>query len=184
MNSWEIFKAASVISQGGIIAYPTEAVYGLGCSAYCQHAVEKILRLKSRKPHKGLILVGYDIRQFKNWINIKTVQNSSEIMDSWPGPVTWVIPANRKVPAWLTGNHSGIAIRISAHPVVRSLTKHAGILVSTSANPGLRRPARTSLQARNYFGKSIEYIIPGKTDEKINPTEIRDAITGQILRRS
>jgi len=184
LNSWEISKAASIVSQGGVIAYPTEAVYGLGCSAYCQDAVEKILRLKFRKPHKGLILVGYDIGQFNNWIDIKRVQNSTEIMNSWPGPVTWIIPVSRKAPTWITGNHPGIAIRISAHPVVRSLTKHAGILVSTSANPSMRKPARTSLQVRNYFGKSIEYIIPGTTDKNNNPTEIRDAITGQIIRSS
>ncbi len=182
MKTWEINKAVEVISQGGVIAYPTEAVYGLGCSAYARGAVDKILLIKSRRKQKGLILVGYQIEDFQDWVDVEFVKNSIEITSSWPGPVTWIVPANRNVPDWITGGNPGVAIRISSHPVVRNLTQKAGILVSTSANPASRRPARTSLQVYNYFGKSIDYIIPGYTDTNTNPSEIRDALTGKILR--
>ncbi len=182
MKPWQISKAVKVINQGGVIAYPTEAVYGLGCSANDRHAVERILWLKSRRRQKGLILVGYEIDDFRDWIDLDFVEKSAVIMDSWPGPVTWIIPARRNVPKWITGGNPGIAIRISAHPVVRNLTEKAGILVSTSANPSSREPARTSLEVQNYFGKSIDYIIPGRTDMTANPSEIRDALSGKVLR--
>jgi L-threonylcarbamoyladenylate synthase len=184
LKPWHISKAVEVISHGGVIAYPTEAVYGLGCSAYVKQAVEKILWIKSRRRYKGLILVGYEIEDFRDWIDLDFVKDSHEITGSWPGPVTWIIPAKRNTPSWLSGGNPGIAVRISAHPIVRSLTEKAGILVSTSANPASRMPARTSLGVHNYFGKSIDYIIPGDTGSTAKPTEIRDALTGRVIRKA
>ncbi|NNE38723.1 MAG: tRNA threonylcarbamoyladenosine biosynthesis protein RimN, partial [Gammaproteobacteria bacterium] len=103
MKAWQINKAVGIISKGGIIAYPTEAVYGLGCSAHISQAVDKILWIKSRRRQKGLILVGTDIDEFQGWIDLEYVKGSEEIMCSWPGPVTWIIPARRTAPEWITG---------------------------------------------------------------------------------
>lgn len=102
---------------------------------------------------------------------------------TWPGPVTWVIPASRRAPNWLTGGHAGLAVRISAHPWIQTLTALAGPLVSTSANPSGRPPARTLLRAHGYFPRGVDYFVPGGLGMGRRPTEIRDAVSGRILRK-
>lgn len=175
-------RSVSVINCGGILAYPTEAVYGLGCSPCREDAVRKILRLKRRKAGKGLILIGSDIRQFRTLVDLDGLERREEILASWPGPVTWILPAKPGVPAWLSGNSRGLAVRVSAHPEVRQLCKKAGALVSTSANPAGRKPARTAAAVRTYFGAEVDFILPGEAGPQSRPTEIRDAVSGKVLR--
>lgn len=182
MKRWQIQRAIAVVSGGGTIAYPTEAVYGIGCSPFCQKAVERILQLKGRQPSKGFILIGSKISQFSSMIKTEVITSRPEILSSWPGPVTWVIPARPEVPEWLTGRHTSLAIRVSAHPLVRELCDNVGPLVSTSANPSGATPARTAFRVQTYFGTGLDYIIPGKVGGLERPTEIRDALTGRTLR--
>jgi L-threonylcarbamoyladenylate synthase len=106
-----------------------------------------------------------------------------EILASWPGPVTWVVPAKPGLPRFVTGTHQGIAVRVSAHPVVRQLCAMVGVLVSTSANPGGHIPARNPLKVRNYFADRVDYIVPGQLGSSLKPTEIRNALNGKILRK-
>ena len=167
---------------GGVLAYPTEAVYGLGCSPYCRSAVLKILTLKKRDIAKGMILVGSDISQFDRLVDFNGLQRKDEILATWPGPVTWILPARSGVPYWLRGTNRGLAVRISNHPEVRQLCKNAGILVSTSANPAGCKPARDARRVRAYFRDSLDYILPGTVGKLAGPTEIRDALSGKILR--
>ena len=183
MKPWQLYHCREVIAHDGIIAYPTEAVYGLGCSPWCQDAVHKILRLKQRSVSKGLILIGSDISQFQDIIEIQGLTRKQAILDSWPGPVSWVVPAKPGLPRYLTGSHRGIAVRVSAHPTVRQLCSEVGVLVSTSANPGGHSPARTSFRVRTYFATHIDYILPGQAGPAARPTEIRHALTGNILRK-
>jgi L-threonylcarbamoyladenylate synthase len=105
-----------------------------------------------------------------------------EILATWPGPVTWILPARPGIPSWLRGNNQGLAVRISNHPEVRELCENAGILVSTSANPAGSKPARDVRRVRAYFGDSLDYILPGRVGNLAGPTEIRDAVSGKILR--
>jgi L-threonylcarbamoyladenylate synthase len=182
LKPWLINKSVKVIQSGGILAYPTEAVYGLGCSAYSLSAIKRILCLKQRNSAKGLILVGYDINQFEEMINFDSVFNKSEILATWPGHITWILPAKPRVPNWLTGKNKGLAVRISAHPIVKQLCKKAGILVSTSANPGGYQAVTNSSQVRAYFGNKLDYIYPGMAGQAAKPSEIRDALTGKVLR--
>lgn len=182
MKPWEIHNAITVVSRGGTLAYPTEAVYGIGCSPFCQDAVERILELKGRRASKGFILIGSSISHFNSLVKSEVITSRPEIMASWPGPVTWVVPARPEVPEWLTGKHSSLAIRVSAHPLVRQLCESVGPLVSTSANPSGASPARTAFRVRTYFGDELDYIIPGKVGGLGRPTEIRDALTGRVLR--
>ena len=182
MTLWQINHAVRVIRQGGVIAYPTEAVYGLGCSPYYFPAVARILKLKRRNISKGLILVGSDISQFDRLADFSKVVDMSPILDSWPGPVTWIIPARRGVPRWLTGDKTGIAIRVSAHPVVGRLCDRAGALVSTSANPARLPPARTAQRVRSYFKNELDFILHAPVGLAREPSQIRDALTGKVLR--
>lgn len=182
MKSWQLNQAARVISAGGILAYPTEAVYGLGCSPFSQVAVCKLLQVKGRKVSKGLILIGSNISQFRNLVNLEVINDRPQILASWPGPVTWIFPAKPGVPSWLTGNRPGLAIRISNHPQVKVLCNQVGVLVSTSANPSGCKPAKNTLKVRTYFGNKIDYILAGQVGSLSGPTEIRDAVSGRVIR--
>lgn len=182
MNRWHLNQAIRIIKSGGVIAYPTEAVYGLGCLPENFPAVKKILHLKQRQMHKGLILVAADVSQLEQYISFPNQAVRKQVLDTWPGPVTWILPAKPAVPVWIRGNHASVAVRVSNHPLVRELCSKTGPIVSTSANPTGRPPARTIWKVINYFGRSLEYILPGKIDIHRGPTEIRDAISGKILR--
>jgi L-threonylcarbamoyladenylate synthase len=174
--------AARILEKGGIIAYPTEAVYGLGCLPENRDAVYRLLSLKKRSMCKGLILVAASPEQLEKYIYYPDTCVRERVLATWPGPVTWLLPARREVPGWIRGNHTTVAVRTSRHPVVRALCREAGALVSTSANPEHKLPARTLNKVVEYFGQSLDYIVPGQVGGLGGPTEIRDAVTDTIIR--
>ena len=184
MNSLYLKQAIEVCEAGGIIAYPTEAVFGLGCLPMDEHAVHRILNLKHRSVQKGLILVASNIEQLNEYVDFSKIDDIQAVYDSWPGPVTWLIPAKQNIPEWLTGNHKTLAVRVSADVVVQSLCGKLGPIVSTSANPEGAAPARSSEQVHSYFQDDIDYVYPATILNNANPSEIRDALTGNILRES
>jgi L-threonylcarbamoyladenylate synthase len=185
MTRWHLKQAALHVHAGGIIAYPTEAVYGLGCDPYNPAATQHLLDLKKRSIAKGLILIAANMDQIKPFIQPLDKTIRTRISKTWPGPVTWLLPARPETPYWLRGKHDSIAIRITAHPIASALCMAAGIaLVSTSANIAGKRPARNALDIRCKFGNHIDYILHGNTGGRKNPSEIRDALTGKMLRAS
>jgi L-threonylcarbamoyladenylate synthase len=175
--------ASRWIKAGGVIAYPTEAVFGLGCDPSDPLAVTRLLAIKKRSPDKGLILVAADWAQLQPWLQPQPTDLQRRMLRSWPGPVTWLVPAADACPSWLTGAHSTLAVRVSAHPVVRDLCQRVGsALVSTSANISARRPARSVLEVQLRFAESIDFILPGPLGGKGRPTTIRDLLSGRIVR--
>ncbi|MBF8268364.1 MAG: hypothetical protein HW386_73 [Gammaproteobacteria bacterium] len=184
MSIWHITQASRYLARGGVIAYPTESVYGLGCNPWEAKAVERILTLKQRDPAKGLIVVAATIEQLEPLVDLTSAVPLATIMNTWPGPVTWVLPEKKGVPVWLRGAQGGIAVRVSAHPLVQALCLAAGLLVSTSANPEGYTPAKTANRVRAYFGNQLDYIVPGPTGRADSPTEIRHAVSGKLLRPS
>jgi L-threonylcarbamoyladenylate synthase len=183
VNPWHIKLAVRTVQAGGIIAYPTEAVFGLGCAPHDARAVRRILALKRRPVYKGLILVAADAAQIRPLVDLGRVPEPDRILAGWPGPVTWILPSRPGVPDWLTGGRPNLAVRVSAHPAVRQLCLGCGPLVSTSANPEGTEPARTPERVRAYFGPGLDYILPGATGGAAAPSEIRDALSGRVLRR-
>ncbi len=184
MGNFHLHCAIKTLNQGGIIAYPTEAVFGLGCFPDDEYSVEKILALKGRLVNKGLILVAARLQQLDSYIDYSNDKLRQKINASWPGPITWVLPATSNVPDWISGDQGMVAVRVSAHPIVRALCKEVGMIVSTSANPAGKTPAVNAFKVRSYFGNEIDYILPGNTGGKELPTEIRNAINGNVLRPS
>ena len=185
MNSLHLKRAIDACKKGGVIAYPTEAVFGLGCLPLNEESVNRILKLKDRSIDKGLILVASDMEQLEPFVDFsKTVNNHQSIVASWPGPVTWLIPAKSTTPDWLTGRHTTLAVRVSAHPIVRDLCQKLGPIVSTSANPSSAEPAKSSQSVRKYFKSEIEYVIPANINNDLSPSEIRDGVSGDIIRSS
>tara|TARA_R110000782_G_scaffold250847_1_gene338259 strand:- start:489 stop:1043 length:555 start_codon:yes stop_codon:yes gene_type:complete len=184
MNSSHLKQAIITFNNGGVIAYPTEAVFGLGCMPLLQDSVYRILQLKLRPVEKGLILVASSIDQLEDYVHFDNLSMIDHIRDSWPGPVTWLIPAKKTTPRWLTGSHKTLAVRVSSHPVIQALCRELGPIVSTSANPAGSIPAVSTEEVRSYFGDELDYVIPTDIKNNLSPTEIRDAQNGNIIRVS
>lgn len=182
----QINQAVLVLQQGGVIAYPTEAVYGLGCDPQNVSAVKKILDLKYRNKEKGLILVGSNYNQFKNYILPLEKDIEKKILDSWEDKdraITWLVPVKKEISEYLKGQFDTLAVRVSHHTIVRELCeKFGGAIVSTSANISNEEAARTKKQVKQAFTDKIDFIVEGETDENADPSEIRDALTDKIIR--
>jgi L-threonylcarbamoyladenylate synthase len=175
---------ANVIRNGGLIAYPTESVFGLGCDPFDRAAVFNLLDIKERDWRKGFILVSHDFDNVMPLLKPLSQSIKRKVLDSWPGPTTWLLPAQEWVPSWLRGEHDSLAIRISGHPVVSALCARVGMpIISTSANRSGHRPAKYSWQLRARFGDELDYIVPGPLGTRKTPTIIRDAITDKTIRK-
>lgn len=185
----QIKKAVTILKRGGVIAYPTEAVYGLGCDPCNEHAVMRLLTIKKRAVSKGLILIAADWKQLKPLVKASAIEKLNEsqrmnaILATWPGAVTWVFPASENVPAWIHGQYNTVAIRVTEHPIANAMcTAWQVPLVSTSANVEGQTPAKNSEEVKAIFDGQIDYILPGKVGGLSKPTQIRDALTGKVLR--
>jgi len=178
-----VHTAARVVRAGGVVAYPTEAVYGLGCVPTDERALARLIAIKRRDARKGFLLIAADLAQLEPFAELPGEPRRSEILASWPGPVTWVLAARRGVSALLTGGRRTIAVRVTAHPLARELCAAARTaLVSTSANRSARRPARSALAVRRALGRDIDYVLAGPLGGLERPTTIRDGATGAVLR--
>jgi L-threonylcarbamoyladenylate synthase len=175
--------AARQIREGNIIAYPTESVWGLGCDPLNKQAVADLLTLKGRSVSKGLILIAADFEQIEPFLDIPSQREKSQLLASWPGPVTWIVSSTPETPTWLRGNRDTLAVRVTAHPTASALCRaFGGAIVSTSANPSGARPARTQLKTRRYFPSSQLRFLPGAVGDLNQPTAIYDARSGIKLR--
>jgi len=175
--------AVATLRAGGIVAYPTEGVWGLGCDPANEDAVRRLPRLKQRPIEKGLILLAADEEQLAPWIAPLDTALAKRLRATWPGPVTWIVPCRNDCPAWLTGDRDTLAVRVTAHPPARALCAAVGMaLTSTSANPSGSMPLTTSAAVREAFGPALAAVLDGPLGELNGPTEIRDARTGHILR--
>lgn len=176
-------RAVAALRRGGVVAYPTEAVWGLGCDPWDREAVLRLLVLKRRPLERGLILLAAAPEDLTPFLAPLPPERAAEIRGSWPGPVTWVVPSAPEAPAWVTGGHAGIAVRVTAHPPAAALCRaFGGPVVSTSANRSAGRPARTASAVRYTFGPHLDALLPGPTGGLARPTPIRDAVTGAYLR--
>lgn len=183
--SENIDRAITVLNQGGVISYATEAVFGLGCDPDNQDAVYKLLAIKERPVEKGLILIAASFEQLVPYLDISqlSTQQLQHAFDSWPGPYTWVFPAKETRPRWLTGQFKSLAVRVSAHPQVKALCLQFGKpLVSTSANLTTLPPCRTAQEVTQQLGHRVDYVLSGEVGSQKNPSEIRDIITNQLIR--
>jgi len=170
------------LNQGKIIAYPTEAVYGLGCDPLNESAVMDLLALKQRTVDKGLILIASNLSQLEPYLQLDN-EILSRIGNSWPGAVTWVIPCKNEVPHWLIGNRKTLAVRVSAHPIVKQLCDAYGkALVSTSANLSGQQPAINSAQVRTQLADFSITMVEGDVGQLKQATPIYDATDGQCFR--
>ena len=169
-----------ILQQGGVIAYPTEAVFGLGCDPLNETAVMRLLSLKKRSRDKGLILIASDFSQVAGFL---LPLNEQQKDYSQASETTWVFPAKKEAPQWITGKFDSIAIRISKHHAVKQLCESFGsALISTSANLSGLEPAKTSKEVVAQFDQLLDGILDKKVGGLLKPTEIRDSISGDVIR--
>lgn len=183
LNRLHLERAVRVLRDGGVVAHATEGVWGLACDPGNPRAVASVVQLKGRRADKGFILVAGSISQVLPLLAHLEAARREAVLQSWPGPVTWIVPVGAEVPRWIRGRHRSVAIRVSDHLQTVALCERFGRpLLSTSANLQGRPPARTALAVRHFFRGSIDYLLPGELGGRRSPSAIRDASTGRVLR--
>jgi len=175
----------AALRAGGVVAYPTEAVYGLGCDPGNRRACERLFAIKRRPPSQGVLLIAAAFPELEPYIDMSAVPAAAmaRATATWPGPHTWIFPRARETPDWLAGALAGIAVRVTAHtPAAELCQNFGGALVSTSANRHGEAPARSADEVRDVFGDELDAILNGPLGGLERPTPIRDAISGVVVR--
>ncbi|WP_206485901.1 L-threonylcarbamoyladenylate synthase [Thalassotalea sp. G2M2-11] len=177
--------AVDIYQQGGIIAYPTEAVFGLGCDPDNTAAIEKLLQIKQRPKSKGLILLAANYSQLLPYIDDTKIPQDKRfsVLSRWPDGITQVMPKNRQLSTWLCGDFDSIAVRVTSQPDVVALCNQTNKpIVSTSANLSGESPAKTWQDISPELANKIDFIIKGDTLGYHQPSTIIDALTGETFR--
>lgn len=181
ISDFQLRQAAHYCNTGGVIAYPTESVFGLGCDPLNEMAVIKILQLKQRPVEKGLILIASSLEQLLPFLS--TEQALDELNRPQKTATSWLVKPSHLTPGWIIGAHPKLAVRITQHPIAHALCNKLGYpLVSTSANPADLPPARNLLKLKQYFDDQIDYCVAGAVGSAKNPSQIKDLETGMIVR--
>lgn len=183
MNRWQVREATRALRAGGVIAYPTETVFGLGCDPLDLRAIERILELKQRPREKGLILIGANLQQLLPFIDVRDQTLLNKLTQTTPRPTTWICPLRNNIPRWLSGRHHTIAVRITTSPIAQQLCQQFGsAIVSTSSNPAGLKPARSMLAIRRYFDDQLDYVLNGPSDSRAKPSRIAELISDRVIR--
>jgi L-threonylcarbamoyladenylate synthase len=178
-----IRQLAAHLKCGGLIAYPTESCYGLGCDPSNRNAVLRLLKLKQRPQRKGLILIASHYRQVARYLQPLALHEQQKLRRDGAQAITYLLPTRHNAPHWLRGIHDTLAVRLTAHPFARQLCCSTGsALVSTSANRSGQRPAKTYAECQRLFGKKV-WVLPGRVGKRKQPSTIRAWADGRIVRK-
>lgn len=180
MLTTNLEHACAAVSDGGVVLHATEGVWGLACDPFCEAAVARILAIKARAASKGLIVIGGTAEAFAPELASLTDAERDRVIAEWPGPVTWVLPGQR-FPAWVRGEHAGIAVRVPGHPQARSLASQCGPLVSTSANAAGAPPALTQQDAAERFADLVDVVLAGEVQNPGVASRLQ-TLGGEVLR--
>jgi L-threonylcarbamoyladenylate synthase len=178
-------KVFNIFQLGGVIAYPTEAVFGLGCDPDNPEAIKKLLSIKKRPVEKGLILLASNFTQLMPYLDMSQLSPAQieTILSRWPNGITQVLPANPAILSLLTGRFTTIAVRITDQSDVAALCEQTGKpIVSTSANLSGNEPARTWQTLDAKLVPMIDYVVKGDTLAYLQPSKIINGLTGEIFR--
>ncbi len=178
----DLAQCVAAVRSGGVIAYATEAVFGLGCDPRNESALARLIDIKHRDAGKGMILIAADLDQLRDFIAPLSATDEQALRADWPGPETWVLPAAAGLSPLLTGGRDSIAVRVTAHPQAAALCRACGPLTSTSANPSGQPPLRCAAEVERLFGERLEAVLDGKVGGLQCPTRIRDLRSGRVLR--
>jgi len=178
-----IIDAVDALRAGGVIAYPTEYCFGLGCDPSNTDALKRLLKIKRRDHQQGVILIAANTRQVRMYVDLDTSPLASKIEASWPGPNTWILPALEQVSEWVRGQHSGVAMRVPAHRVCQEIcTNFEGAIVSTSANRHGQPALQNASDVQAEMGVELDYILDAPVGGAERASVIRDGHSGRQLR--
>lgn len=181
-HSASLRRIAAHLRRGGLIAYPTESCYGLGCDPDNRIAVQRLLRLKQRPQRKGLILIAANYHQVARYLHPLAPDQQQRLRESGAHAITYLMPAHHSAPRWLRGAHDTLAVRLTAHKQAMQLCRGLdSALVSTSANRSGQRPAKTYAQCQRLFGRKV-WVLPGRVGKRKKPSTIRAWADGKIVR--
>ncbi|CAG0911640.1 unnamed protein product, partial [Cyprideis torosa] len=179
----DLKSTADLLRRGGVIAYPSESVFGIGCLPDQPKAVKRLLSIKRRSAEKGLILLGGSLAQLAPWIFPLDAEQTATISQPRDRATTWVVPARETTPAYLTGNRNTIAIRLTQHPLIQTLCETCNsAIISTSANLTGAAPAQRAQDIDVRLMNKIDLIIDQPCLGEPFPSQIIDLNTGTILR--
>ncbi|MEW5965600.1 MAG: Sua5/YciO/YrdC/YwlC family protein [Pseudomonadota bacterium] len=180
--SGEVDTLRAHLRRGGLVAYPTESCYGLGCDPRNVRALKRLVALKGRSAAKGMLLISDSFKRLAPFVGALKAADRARMAKTWPGPVTWVVPAASACPALLTGGRPTIAVRVTAHAGAARLCRELGMaLVSTSANKTGQKPAKTASECRRIFGSRVR-VLAGRIGARKRPSTLIDLATGTVLR--
>ena len=179
----QLDNAVSVLHAGGVIAYPTEYCFGLGCDPRRADAIKKLLAIKHRQPDQGLILIAANEEQIYLYGELKSLAKYPEIQASWPGPHTWLLPAHAHVSEWVRGKFANVAMRIPDHQFCLAMCEQfSHPIVSTSANRH-GQPAHLGAEAvMEDMGAEVDLVVSAQVGGAAKASTIRNAATGEVLR--
>lgn len=167
---------------GGLVAYATRGCFGLGCLPWHVPALRRLVRLKRRPLHKGLIVVSDRLDRLRGLVAPLGAELEARARTRWPGHWTWIVPATRRAPPQLRGRHRALAVRVDNYSPVVQLCRAVRLpLVSTSANRSGEPPRRTTRAVRQAFGHAA-WVVPGRCEPGSRPSTVADLRSGRILR--
>lgn len=158
----QIERGITILRQGGLVAYPTDTVYGLGASLKLPQSVARIYEVKGRSPNSPLPLLLADVSQIAEVAGKVPPSAWCFIRNFFPGALTLILSKSSSVPAVITGGGNSVAVRIPDHPVPVALIKGLGVpIVGTSANISGRPSPLTAEEVSAQLGGKIDLIIDG-----------------------
>lgn len=157
INSLKEYK--NILKNGGIFAYPTDTVWGIGCLADNEIGIKKIYEIKNREKNKPLILLGSKIEDFLPYIESWPIEAKSLATQYWPGALTIIVKKAKQTPDFITSGLDTIGLRIPNHPVLQEFLSHTGVIASTSANLSGEKPSTTFEETQKSIGSSMDFII-------------------------
>ncbi len=158
----EILKISATLQNEGIIAFPTDTVWGIGCIVENQRAAEKIYRIKSRERHKPLILLGSSMESLLPYVEVVPSKAEELIKKYFPGALTIVLKKSAKTPDYITSGYDTVGIRIPEHPVFTEMMDKAverRVLATTSANISGESAVASKDKVIRSLGNYVDYIL-------------------------
>jgi len=156
-----IREASKVVKNGGLVVYPTDTVYGLGCDPFNIRAVERVFKVKGERKEKPLPILASDIKLIEKiaYINEKARKIAEK---HWPGPITLVVPKKPVLPNVVTCGLASVGVRIPNHTVAIQLINLCdGLLVGTSANKTGKKSPKTAQEANKQLGELVDIVLDG-----------------------
>ncbi len=183
MNFWQLDLAVKTLQTGGIIAYPTESVFGLGCDASNLKAIERLLSIKQRSYKKGFIVLVSDIRYALPLLSPLSSVQIDKIDQTSVRATTWLINKRSDLSPLLVGEHQKLAVRVTDNPIAKKLCElFAKPIISTSCNLNAKSTSSHVSYIRNKMILKVDQIVSGRCSGQ-PPSQIIDLDSGVVIRQ-